>query len=51
MKRSKNWASGIRTHECRSQSPVPYRLAIAHQLIYEKPAIHRQTFYNIDKGG
>ena len=27
------WASGIRTHECRSQSPVPYRLAIAHHYI------------------
>ena len=26
-----NWASWIRTSECRSQSPVPYRLAIAHQ--------------------
>ena len=25
-----NWASWIRTNECRSQSPVPYRLAIAH---------------------
>ena len=25
-----NWASWIRTSECRSQSPVPYRLAIAH---------------------
>ena len=24
-----NWASWIRTSECRSQSPVPYRLAIA----------------------
>ena len=24
------WASWIRTSECRSQSPVPYRLAIAH---------------------
>ena len=24
-----NWASWIRTNECRSQSPVPYRLAIA----------------------
>ena len=23
------WASWIRTNECRSQSPVPYRLAIA----------------------
>ena len=27
-----NWASWIRTNECRSQSPVPYRLAIAHYL-------------------
>ena len=25
-----NWARQIRTAECRSQSPVPYRLAIAH---------------------
>ncbi len=25
-----SWASWIRTNECRSQSPVPYRLAIAH---------------------
>ena len=24
------WASWIRTSDCRSQSPVPYRLAIAH---------------------
>ena len=29
----KNWASWIRTSECRSQSPVPYRLAIAHYTI------------------
>ena len=27
-----NWASWIRTNECRSQSPVPYRLAIAHHF-------------------
>ena len=26
-----NWASWIRTSECRSQSPVPYRLAIAQK--------------------
>ena len=25
-----DWASWIRTNDCRSQSPVPYRLAIAH---------------------
>ena len=30
-----NWASWIRTNECRSQSPVPYRLAIAHQRLYQ----------------
>ena len=30
---AKNWASWIRTSECRSQSPVPYRLAIAQQPI------------------
>ena len=28
----KNWARWIRTIECRSQSPVPYRLAIAQCL-------------------
>ena len=28
-----NWASWIRTSECRSQSPVPYRLAIAHRRL------------------
>ena len=27
------WANQIRTGECRSQSPVPYRLAIAHHSI------------------
>ena len=25
------WPSGIRTHECRSQSPVPYRLAMGQK--------------------
>ena len=25
-----NWASRIRTGECRDQNPVPYRLAMAH---------------------
>ena len=29
---NKNWASWIRTSECRSQSPVPYRLAIAQKI-------------------
>ena len=28
-----NWTSWIRTSECRSQSPVPYRLAIAHRRL------------------
>ena len=28
-----NWASWIRTNECRNQNPVPYRLAIAQQLV------------------
>ena len=28
---SPSWASRIRTGECRSQSPVPYRLAIAQE--------------------
>ena len=28
---SPSWASRIRTGECRSQSPVPYRLAIAQK--------------------
>ena len=31
---TENWASGIWTHESRSQSPVPYRLAIAQRLIF-----------------
>ena len=30
-----NWASWIRTSECRSQSPVPYRLAIAQYTIMQ----------------
>ena len=30
----KNWASGNRTHECRSQSPVPYRLAMGQTRIW-----------------
>ena len=29
----KNWANWIRTNECRSQSPVPYRLAMAHYVL------------------
>ena len=29
------WASWIRTSECRSQSPVPYRLAIAQYTIMQ----------------
>ncbi len=29
---SKSWAGGIRTLECRSQSPVPYRLATAQSI-------------------
>ena len=29
---SYNWASWIWTNECGSQSPVPYRLAIAHYM-------------------
>ncbi len=33
-----NWASWIRTSECRSQSPVPYRLAIAHQRLMSDTA-------------
>ena len=32
-----NWASWIRTSDCRSQSPVPYRLAIAHQRLALTP--------------
>ena len=31
----RNWASRIRTNECRDQNPVPYRLAIA-QYIHDK---------------
>ena len=30
-----NWASWIRTSEYRSQSPVPYRLAIAQKICIE----------------
>ena len=33
-----NWASWIRTSECRSQSPVPYRLAIAHRRLMSDTA-------------
>ena len=42
----KNWASGIRTHECRSQSPVPYRLAMGH---HERPKSASPGYYNIDR--
>ena len=31
-----NWASWIRTSECRCQSPVPYRLAIAQDRLTAK---------------
>ena len=34
-----SWAGGIRTLECRSQSPVPYRLATAQcitKLVYHR---------------
>ena len=33
---SPSWASRIRTSECRSQSPVPYRLAIAQNFALAK---------------
>ena len=29
----KNWVGRIRTYECWSQSPVPYRLASAHHAL------------------
>ncbi len=32
-----NWATRIRTLKCWSQSPVPYRLAIAHQILNYPP--------------
>ena len=34
-----NWANQIRTGECRSQSPVPYRLAIALKIWRIFPAL------------
>ena len=53
------WASWIRTSDCRSQSPVPYRLAIAHYIIsYYKirgwvvglePTISRTTIWRADQ--
>ena len=41
------WANQIRTGECRSQSPVPYRLAIAHYLYCAFPGYDpKSTIYN-----
>jgi hypothetical protein len=34
--RFSNWASWIRTNACRSQSAMPYRLAIAQGLLVQR---------------
>ena len=43
-----NWPSGIRTHDCRSQSPVPYRLAMGQynrlSLLWKKSLLMQQGF-------
>ena len=52
-----NWARWIRTIDCRSQSPVPYRLAIAQYLIFKKsgwvvgfePTTSRTTIWRADQ--
>ena len=41
-------ANQIRTGECRSQSPVPYRLAIAPKSAAERPTIHRRLVICLD---
>ena len=45
---SLTWANQIRTGECRSQSPVPYRLAIAPKSAAERPTIHRRLVICLD---
>ena len=47
-----NWASWIRTSECRSQSPVPYRLAIAHCVRWLEgfePSASRATIWRANQ--
>ena len=41
-----NWTSWIRTSECRSQSPVPYRLAIALYYSAVNTAKYKQLRLN-----
>ena len=47
-----NWASWIRTSDCRSQSPVPYRLAIAHCVRWLEgfePSASRATIWRANQ--
>ena len=47
-----NWANWIRTSECRSQSPVPYRLAIAHCVRWLEgfePSASRATIWRANQ--
>ena len=44
-----DWASWIRTSECRSQSPVPYRLAIAHYETKKVFCFHKRPLHRIIK--
>ena len=47
-----SWASWIRTSECRSQSPVPYRLAIAHCVRWLEgfePSASRATIWRANQ--
>ena len=49
---SPSWASWIRTSECRSQSPVPYRLAIAQEEGWVKgfePLASRATIWRANQ--
>ena len=46
-----NWASWIRTSECRSQSPVPYRLAIAQRWeLLNQGEIHKGGYRDSNPG-
>ena len=48
---SLTWANQIRTGECRSQSPVPYRLAIAHHKTARPNSLFQPPKTDCSKGG